>query len=178
MKFQRSAEAFLARFGAETSHWDPNSLSALAPVVVPVAVIAHDRIDQERVLFAAGAEVASAAGFAPVFVIEPTRPIELVAITLGRIGGNLDGRAHFGPATAPGGGVADTRSSEGDPGAVVSALSILGAVTLGYPFVAPSQTVFEVPFVPLVLLPGRSLNLRSDNLGSTCRGGFVWRVLG
>jgi len=51
VKFQRSSEAFLQRYGAETSHWDPNSLTQLAPFVQPVVLLGHDFIDAERSTF-------------------------------------------------------------------------------------------------------------------------------
>lgn len=89
MKFQRSAESFLQRFGDATSHWSPDGLVELFPSVVPVVLLGEDRIDEERAEFFAFVDGPASVGNAAFFcLVAALGDVRLERLTMSSGGGS------------------------------------------------------------------------------------------
>jgi hypothetical protein len=193
MKFQQSAEALLQRFGSATSHWDPNRLTELAPMVLPTLSIGSDRIDLERATFGVGVQrIAAAAqfptvglGWVPGVNAQPFpswRFISAVLVcTLNSVciafspskfaAWNNLGVATVGPQLATGGPVSVVRDSIGFEMTAQSAISntALSLGTAGFSLVA------NVPFVvPVPDICTEAVLFQAQQSASTLRGYFLY----
>jgi len=159
VKFQRSAENFLNRFGAATSHWSPNALVELAPQVVPVVVLGDDRVDAERAQYGIGQGAAAGVGqLAAVAFVSLAGDVELeqvqvyasAATTASVFTDDTDGAATWGSIVAPAFVIAAPIA--GGPITRTAVAGAFGAGIGGGQYRLPlaanvPTTLFQVPFV-------------------------------
>lgn len=173
MKFQRSADAFLKRFGAETAGWGAESLSELLGAVLPVIVLGNDRTDFERTRwYSWGSALSPGAGFAAQFAIQAlTGDVEVIAFGITRTGGTLtlDTAGELSAIVVPGLGPTNSqgrlRSSNVASGGGVGMLA------------SPSNETLWLPFGGLVVPRGFEVIATNASTAQNTQGFAAWRDL-